>query len=603
MGVDAESLVQDMNGVQPGREESAPFPLSGYQGLGPIRLGGVPSNLKGNDSRQQNSMHLYGQPSAMPGFDMPGGDTNKATEGDSQVIGGATMSEVDRAGTIPSSRMSHPDHSKQNVSAGMAKPGEYTVPPGENITVPPALIQRVKTANNALLHSLPVPIDLSLLIPPHTEEESQWLSQANFKIQATANTVYLSATHIKDPDHPHADLQVLRMHYDAETGHVTSIVRDCDPVLFSCAVNQFPEDSVVDQIRKLMDVQPIPRWKASDLMRQLSDILHISSSGTRDIFQLILEEYSSIVDLIDTCYFPMEGKKQAGSMGGELRTGDEPSVMEDVRRIYDYKFAKVCTLLAYLQSSPQRGCRWDIYNLGHHNQDTDIAGKVSFLKGLRVLNEKEAEKLDDLVRESEQLQAVICKLGKLLRVADLDHNVTYMLLRDLSMIPPEWIDVLVRHGVHIVISTTHFTDLPFDEEERYRLQKSLSSTLTAYELNDDNVTEGYYSKWNNTIYVSSPYFSQGTILHEAGHALADVLDLDFDIICAKHHTRLFSKLDKYEQLSIIGRLEFLAISFELLILNPKEFDCRYDNEWRIAFEELLRSRIERDKEINPSPPR
>ena len=85
--------------------------------------------------------------------------------------------------------------------------------------------------------------------------DREWAKEAPYKIQASHERIFISDKTLKDPQYPHANLQVLRIDYDPNTGEAQKVLRDADPSTFKLTMAAFPADSVVGKIREILKIE------------------------------------------------------------------------------------------------------------------------------------------------------------------------------------------------------------------------------------------------------------------------------------------------------------------------------------------------------------
>lgn len=104
-----------------------------------------------------------------------------------------------------------------------------------------------------------------------SNEEKDKLATLPYKIMASDKYLFVSSSAIKDPQYPHANLQILRLEYDLSTGAVTKIIRDADPSMFKVAITDFPDNTLIGKARKATSIEPASdndRKKYADVASQ-----------------------------------------------------------------------------------------------------------------------------------------------------------------------------------------------------------------------------------------------------------------------------------------------------------------------------------------------
>ena len=98
-------------------------------------------------------------------------------------------------------------------------PNVFNLSPNQrtSVIIPLAVIEPARQAHvNAKFPSYN-PVDVrcnDLLGDTSSHEDQQWATQAPYSVQAIDGSIYVRDKILKDPQHPHATLHVLRIDYD-----------------------------------------------------------------------------------------------------------------------------------------------------------------------------------------------------------------------------------------------------------------------------------------------------------------------------------------------------------------------------------------------------
>lgn len=145
------------------------------------------------------------------------------------------------------------DTSKQTER--VAYPKEFDIPQGQNIIAPSAIVEQARNAYVGARFPHLISVSLSSMVDSESERDQEWATNAPYRLLASNNRIYVYTSTMKNPDAPHADLQVMRLDYDPNTGRVYKVFRDCDPSTFKLAVSQFPENTVVGKVRGVLGIE------------------------------------------------------------------------------------------------------------------------------------------------------------------------------------------------------------------------------------------------------------------------------------------------------------------------------------------------------------
>lgn len=155
-----------------------------------------------------------------------------------------------------------PTQEESTFSVEVGYPKEFDIPPGQSIMIPSAIVEQARKSYSDTRHPSPISIELSSLIEATQSEEGQeWVAEAPFRLLASNERIYVLTTSMKDPKHPHADLQVMRLDYDPNTGEVRKVFRDCEESIFRRAVASFQGNTVIGKLGKVLEIEETTKEK------------------------------------------------------------------------------------------------------------------------------------------------------------------------------------------------------------------------------------------------------------------------------------------------------------------------------------------------------
>lgn len=108
-------------------------------------------------------------------------------------------------------------------------PREIEIPTDQTLRVPSVILGQVSEEQRKSKYSVYVRLDLATIADPNLPAaEKEKLNAAPYEIAASDKFIFVSFSTIKNPDYPHANLQILRLGYDQTTGVITKVFRDAD---------------------------------------------------------------------------------------------------------------------------------------------------------------------------------------------------------------------------------------------------------------------------------------------------------------------------------------------------------------------------------------
>lgn len=137
-------------------------------------------------------------------------------------------------------------------------PREIDIPAEHELSIPHSILDAVSDKRKESkfgVYAFDVGL-ASIADPAMPEEEKLALEALPYNVTASDKYLFVSSSVIKDPEHPHANLQIFRLAYNPETGMVTKVIRDADPSIFKVALSEFPDNTLVGQIRQLLTLAP-----------------------------------------------------------------------------------------------------------------------------------------------------------------------------------------------------------------------------------------------------------------------------------------------------------------------------------------------------------
>lgn len=136
-------------------------------------------------------------------------------------------------------------------------PEEFYIPPEHIVTIPQNILARVAEKQKETKYMLVMDVALAELADEQvSEEDRERLTTVPYTLLASDKYLYISSSTVKDPEHPHANLQIFRLEYNPATGAVTKVIRDADLSIFKVAMADFPDHTLIRQIRNIIAITP-----------------------------------------------------------------------------------------------------------------------------------------------------------------------------------------------------------------------------------------------------------------------------------------------------------------------------------------------------------
>ncbi len=189
--------------------------------------------------------------------------------------------------------------------------------------------------------------------------------------------------------------------------------------------------------------------------------------------------------------------------------------------------------------------------------------------------------------ERERIDNIIKKFGPSLELSDIDSLAVRKNLEHLSFLPDNLVNLMIHKGLKIRIGKGDITDLSKDESLKIKAPRGWKN-----KSNWKGVAGGYSGNEKIAYAGTAISGSESVALHEYGHGIGHLLELDNASDTIEAHRRLFDKLPTYLQQDgpgeVAGRQEFIADSTaDFFMLSKTKFITRYDTQWYDSLEKFI----------------
>lgn len=217
---------------------------------------------------------------------------------------------------------------------------------------------------------------------------------------------------------------------------------------------------------------------------------------------------------------------------------------------------------------------WNALCNGLSSLKHNTLGYLKRLPGSSVL-----ESTEDQIKSQENFDQIMKKFGDSIIITESSDHMVKKHLEELNLLPENLVHTMKKEGLKVRVGRGNVDRLSGDTFSK-RGNSPSGHVLTGW-----GHVGGVFDPVSSTAYIGNTLSgSRSTALHEYGHGVGHLLQVDNSQELSQAHRRFFNRLESYYKQEgaggYTGKSELLAESFAEYFTIPREkFIHKYDQEW------------------------